>query len=34
MTLWPPLLMGVYMFSKKREEGEGHPAEKKEERHG
>jgi Fe-S-cluster-containing dehydrogenase component len=34
MTLWPPLLMGVYMFSKKRDEGEGHPAEKKEERHG
>lgn len=34
MTLWPPLLMGIYMFSKKREEGEGHAAEQKEDHHG
>jgi Fe-S-cluster-containing dehydrogenase component len=34
MTLWPPLLMGIYMFSKKREEGAGHPADEKEESHG
>jgi Fe-S-cluster-containing dehydrogenase component len=34
MTLWPPLLMGVYMFSKKRDNGEGHAAEQKEESHG
>ena len=37
MTLWPPLLMGVYMFSKRRENGNGHAqaeAEKKEDRHG
>jgi formate dehydrogenase iron-sulfur subunit len=33
MTLWPPLLMGVYMFSKRRENGAPH-AEKKEESHG
>jgi formate dehydrogenase iron-sulfur subunit len=35
MTLWPPLLMGIYMFSKRRENGDAnHDAEKKEERHG
>jgi formate dehydrogenase iron-sulfur subunit len=34
MTLWPPLLMGIYMFSKRREGGEGHAAEEKEESHG
>jgi Fe-S-cluster-containing dehydrogenase component len=34
MTLWPPLLMGIYMFSKRREEAEGRTAEKKEESHG
>jgi hypothetical protein len=39
MTLWPPLLMGLYAFSRRREGVEadeaGHgPAEKKEERHG
>jgi len=35
MTLWPPLLMGIYMFSKRRENGDAHPdAEKKEESHG
>jgi Fe-S-cluster-containing dehydrogenase component len=34
MTLWPPLLMGIYMFSKRREAGEGHASEEKEERHG
>ena len=34
MTLWPPLLMGIYMFSKRREEGAGHAAEEKEEHHG
>jgi Fe-S-cluster-containing dehydrogenase component len=34
MTLWPPLLMGIYMFSKRRENGEGHAVEKKEENHG
>ncbi len=33
MTLWPPLLMGIYAFSKRRENGE-HAAEKKEETHG
>jgi formate dehydrogenase iron-sulfur subunit len=34
MTLWPPLLMGIYAFSKKRENGNGeHPAAKKEETH-
>jgi Fe-S-cluster-containing dehydrogenase component len=33
MTLWPPLLMGIYAFSKTRENG-GHEAEKKEETHG
>jgi hypothetical protein len=34
MTLWPPLLMGIYMFSKRRDEGEGHDLEKKEDHHG
>jgi hypothetical protein len=34
MTLWPPLLMGIYMFSKRRENGDAHDAEKKEESHG
>jgi Fe-S-cluster-containing dehydrogenase component len=36
MTLWPPLLMGIYAFSKRRENGNGdaHGAEKKEESHG
>jgi ferredoxin len=35
MTLWPPLLMGIYMFSKRRENGDAnHDSEKKEERHG
>ncbi|HET8542472.1 MAG TPA: 4Fe-4S dicluster domain-containing protein [Anaeromyxobacter sp.] len=33
MTLWPPLLMGIYAFSKRRENGE-HAAEKKEDHHG
>jgi Fe-S-cluster-containing dehydrogenase component len=36
MTLWPPLLMGIYAFTKRRENGDGgpHGAEKKEESHG
>jgi Fe-S-cluster-containing dehydrogenase component len=35
MTLWPPLLMGIYMFSKRRENGDAnHDSEKKEESHG
>jgi len=34
MTLWPPLLMGIYAFSKRRENGDGHEAGKKEETHG
>ena len=34
MTLWPPLLMGIYMFSKRRENGDAHGAEKKEDSHG
>jgi Fe-S-cluster-containing dehydrogenase component len=37
MTLWPPLLMGIYMFSKRRDEAGAHGAdhsEKKEESHG
>ncbi len=34
MTLWPPLLMGIYMFSKRRENGAAHGAEKKEDSHG
>lgn len=34
MTLWPPLLMGIYMFSKRRDEAEGHAVEKKEDHHG
>jgi Fe-S-cluster-containing dehydrogenase component len=34
MTLWPPLLMGIYMFSKRRENGEDHAAKEKEESHG
>jgi hypothetical protein len=34
MTLWPPLLMGIYMFSKRREQAEGQAAEKKEDHHG
>jgi formate dehydrogenase iron-sulfur subunit len=33
MTLWPPLLMGLYAFSKRREQEPG-AEEKKEERHG
>ena len=33
MTLWPPLLMGIYMFSKRREEGAGHASTEKEESH-
>jgi Fe-S-cluster-containing dehydrogenase component len=33
MTLWPPLLMGIYAFSKRRENGQ-HAAEQKEETHG
>ncbi len=41
MTLWPPLLMGIYAFSKRRENGNGngsngdaHGAQTKEETHG
>jgi len=34
MTLWPPLLMGIYMFSKRRENGDAHAEEKKEDHHG
>jgi formate dehydrogenase iron-sulfur subunit len=35
MTLWPPLLMGIYAFSKRRENGNHHEAtEKKEDHHG
>jgi formate dehydrogenase iron-sulfur subunit len=35
MTLWPPLLMGIYAFSKRRENGNGeHAVEKKEDHHG
>ncbi len=36
MTLWPPLLMGIYMFSKRRNEGDAHGAEhsEKEDHHG
>jgi Fe-S-cluster-containing dehydrogenase component len=36
MTLWPPLLMGLYMFSKRRDEvaSEADHPEKKEESHG
>ena len=36
MTLWPPLLMGIYMFSKRRDEVGAHGADsdKKEDRHG
>src|SRR5512142_2825405 len=37
MTLWPPLLMGIYMFSKRRDEAGAHGAaqtDKKEDRHG
>jgi Fe-S-cluster-containing dehydrogenase component len=35
MTLWPPLLMGIYMFSKRRENGDAnHDAAKKEDHHG
>jgi hypothetical protein len=30
MTLWPPLLMGLYVFSRRRDEVES----KKEEHHG
>lgn len=33
MTLWPPLLMGIYAFSKRREDGEA-KAEQKEGSHG
>ncbi len=36
MTLWPPLLMGLYAFSRRRDEVEDHAGdeEKKEDRHG
>jgi len=34
MTLWPPLLMGLYAFSKRREETDKNEAEKKEDHHG
>ncbi len=35
MTLWPPLLMGIYMFSKRREGDDAHAgADKKEDHHG
>jgi Fe-S-cluster-containing dehydrogenase component len=34
MTLWPPLLMGLYAFSKRREEVEQDEQAKKEEHHG
>jgi Fe-S-cluster-containing dehydrogenase component len=34
MTLWPPLLMGIYMFSKRREEAQALAAPKKEDHHG
>jgi hypothetical protein len=37
MTLWPPLLMGIYAFTRRRENGEGgsgQAAEKEEETHG
>ncbi len=34
MTLWPPLLMGIYMFSRRRDEAEGHAVEKREDHHG
>jgi hypothetical protein len=34
MTLWPPLLMGIYMFSKRRDNNGGHAEEKKEDHHG
>ena len=36
MTLWPPLLMGIYAFSKRRGNGngDGHAVEKKEDHHG
>ena len=36
MTLWPPLLMGIYMFSKRRDNqnGDAHGAPTKEESHG
>jgi formate dehydrogenase iron-sulfur subunit len=36
MTLWPPLLMGIYAFTKRRENGENgaHAVEEKEDTHG
>ncbi len=34
MTLWPPLLMGLYAFSKRRDEVERREADGKEEHHG
>jgi Fe-S-cluster-containing dehydrogenase component len=34
MTLWPPLLMGLYAFSKRREDVEHHDLDGKEEHHG
>jgi len=34
MTLWPPLLMGLYAFARRRGEGEGEAASRKEESHG
>jgi formate dehydrogenase iron-sulfur subunit len=33
VTLWPPLLMGLYAFSKRRDEVAGRDAERKEDRH-
>jgi formate dehydrogenase iron-sulfur subunit len=34
MTLWPPLLMGLYAFARRRGEGEGDDASRKEDFHG
>jgi formate dehydrogenase iron-sulfur subunit len=34
MTLWPPLLMGIYVFSKRRDEVGSHEQERKEDHHG
>jgi formate dehydrogenase iron-sulfur subunit len=34
MTLWPPLLMGLYAFSKRREEVEQQESDEKEDHHG
>jgi formate dehydrogenase iron-sulfur subunit len=34
MTLWPPLLMGIYAFSNRREKAAAEATDKKEDHHG